>query len=97
MQCHVVYGSDIAEDLKNLLEMDDLAVVLSSKHRPRCIIEFISQSLQLLDMEATKRQTLVNTFNFKKKLRSVAKHQDFTPWILCFNAFHPQCVLLVHL
>ncbi|KAL0309236.1 UNVERIFIED_CONTAM: hypothetical protein Sradi_5865900 [Sesamum radiatum] len=57
-QCHIINGSDIAKDLKTLLEVDDLAVVLSSKHRPRCIIEFISQSLQLLDLEATKRHTL---------------------------------------
>ncbi|KAI3449188.1 hypothetical protein Pfo_005853 [Paulownia fortunei] len=58
LKCHIIYGSDIAQDLENLLEVDDLAVVLSSKHRPRCIIEFISQSLQLLDMEATKRNML---------------------------------------
>lgn len=62
MQCHITYDSDIAQDLKNILEVDDLAVVLSSKHRPRCIIEFISQSLQLLDMEAAKRHVLVNSF-----------------------------------
>lgn len=58
-QCHIVYGSDVAQDLDNLLEVDDLSVVLSSKHRPRCIIEFISQSLQLLDIEATNRHLLV--------------------------------------
>ncbi|KAL0339421.1 UNVERIFIED_CONTAM: hypothetical protein Sangu_1464200 [Sesamum angustifolium] len=58
LKCHIINGSDIAKDLKTLLEVDDLAVVLSSKHRPRCIIEFISQSLQLLDLEATKRHTL---------------------------------------
>ncbi|KAK4382099.1 hypothetical protein Sango_2902500 [Sesamum angolense] len=59
LKCHIINGSDIAKDLKTLLEVDDLAVVLSSKHRPRCIIEFISQSLQLLDLEATERHTLV--------------------------------------
>ncbi|KAL8554291.1 hypothetical protein ACS0TY_002466 [Phlomoides rotata] len=58
LKCHIIYDSDIAQDLKNILEVDDLAVVLSSKHRPRCIIEFISQSLQLLDIEAAKRHTL---------------------------------------
>ncbi|KAK9274185.1 hypothetical protein L1049_018999 [Liquidambar formosana] len=59
LKCHVIYGSDIGRDLQNLLEVDDLAVVLSSKHRPRCIIEFISQSLQLLNMEESKRNVLV--------------------------------------
>lgn len=62
MQCHITYDSDIAQDLKNILEVDDLDVVLSSEHRPRCIIQFISQSLQLLDVESTKRQMLVSSF-----------------------------------
>ncbi|XP_004240104.1 voltage-dependent chloride channel 1, chloroplastic [Solanum lycopersicum] len=53
LKCHIVYDSDIASDLKNLLEADDLAVVLSSKHRPRCIIGFIAQSLQSLNLEGT--------------------------------------------
>ncbi|KAF9611940.1 hypothetical protein IFM89_037160, partial [Coptis chinensis] len=33
--CHVIYGADIAQDLKDLLEEDDLAIVLDSKDRPR--------------------------------------------------------------
>ncbi|KAM7476417.1 hypothetical protein LguiB_023660 [Lonicera macranthoides] len=58
LKCHLVYGSDIEKDLQKLLEVDDLDVILSSKHRPRCIIEFISQSLQLLNMEESKRSVL---------------------------------------
>ncbi|KAK4483469.1 hypothetical protein RD792_010660 [Penstemon davidsonii] len=58
LKCHIIYGSDIERDLQNLLEGDDLEVVLSSNHRPRCIIEFISQSLQLVHMETSKRQIL---------------------------------------
>lgn len=69
MQCHIIYESDIAEDLRNILEEDDLAVVLSSKHRPRCIIEFISQSLKLVDINPTKLQMLVTP------LPESSKHQ----------------------
>ncbi|KAL2461564.1 UPF0187 protein [Abeliophyllum distichum] len=58
LKCHIIYGSDIATDLQNLLEVDDLAVVLSSKHRPQCIINFISQSIRLLNLEETKRHIL---------------------------------------
>ncbi|XP_010544724.1 PREDICTED: UPF0187 protein At3g61320, chloroplastic [Tarenaya hassleriana] len=58
LKCHVVYGSDIARDLQNVLEADDLSLVLQSKHRPRCVIEFISQSLQLLKLEDSKRNLL---------------------------------------
>ncbi|XP_013644356.2 UPF0187 protein At3g61320, chloroplastic isoform X1 [Brassica napus] len=58
LQCHVIYGSDIARDLRNLIEADDLSLILESKHRPRCVIEFISQSLQLLKLDDTKRDLL---------------------------------------
>lgn len=59
MQCHVLYGSDVRQDLQSFLEVDDLAIVLNSKHPPRCIIEFISQSLQLLKVEESRRNMLV--------------------------------------
>ena len=59
LQCHVTYGSDVARDLQNLIEGDDLSLILESKHRPRCVIEFISQSLQLLKLDDTKRDLLV--------------------------------------
>ncbi|KAL8227906.1 hypothetical protein R6Q57_015490 [Mikania cordata] len=58
LKCHLIHGSDTGKDLKNLLVDDDLAVVLSSKHRPRCIIQFISQSLQLLNLESSKQIAL---------------------------------------
>ncbi|KAL5994812.1 Voltage-dependent chloride channel 1, chloroplastic [Asimina triloba] len=58
LKCHVIYGSDAGRDLQNLLVDDDLALVLSSKHRPRCIIEFISQSLKLLQIDESKRNIL---------------------------------------
>ncbi|KAE8693801.1 UPF0187 protein [Hibiscus syriacus] len=62
LKCHVLYGLDIGKDLQNLLEVDDLAVILNSKHRPRCIIDFISQSLKVLNLEESKRTMLVSPF-----------------------------------
>lgn len=60
MQCHVICGSDvIRQDLQSFLEVDDLAIVLNSKHQPRCIIEFISQSLRLLKLDESRRNMLV--------------------------------------
>ncbi|BAT97934.1 hypothetical protein LR48_Vigan11g032900 [Vigna angularis] len=58
LKCHVLYGSDIRRDLQHLLEVDDLAVVMNSKHQPRCIIEFISQSIRLLKLEESRRNVL---------------------------------------
>lgn len=61
MQCHVLNGSDIKRDLQHVLEVDDLAVLRNSKHRPRCIIEFISQSLKLMNLEGSIRNVLVRS------------------------------------
>ncbi|KAG7639852.1 Bestrophin/UPF0187 [Arabidopsis thaliana x Arabidopsis arenosa] len=63
LKCHVIYGSDIASDLKNVIEEDDLSLILQSKHRPRCVIQFISQSLQLLNLDSTKIDMLVSFLN----------------------------------
>ncbi|EMS56622.1 hypothetical protein TRIUR3_04506 [Triticum urartu] len=57
--CHITSNSDIRKDLQGLLAEDDLNVIMSSKHRPRCIIEFISQSLQMLDFEEHKRSIMI--------------------------------------
>ncbi|KAK7292665.1 hypothetical protein RJT34_15516 [Clitoria ternatea] len=58
LKCHVLYGSDVRRDLQHILDVDDLAVIMNSKHRPRCIIEFISQSIQLLKLEDSRRNFL---------------------------------------
>ncbi|KAG2328533.1 hypothetical protein Bca52824_011261 [Brassica carinata] len=58
LKCHVIYGSDIADDLRNVIEEDDLSLILQSKHRAGCVIQFISQSLQLLNLDSTKIDAL---------------------------------------
>ncbi|PAN52068.1 hypothetical protein PAHAL_9G640200 [Panicum hallii] len=58
LKCHIISDSDVKRDLQGLLAQDDLNVVLASKHRPRCIIEFISQSLQMLDLDEQKRSIM---------------------------------------
>ncbi|KAJ0478981.1 putative UPF0187 protein [Helianthus annuus] len=58
LKCHLVYESDIGRELQDLLEDDDLEILLGSNHHPRCIIQFISQSMKLLDLEETKRTLL---------------------------------------
>ena len=69
VQCHVIYGSNMGRDLQNMLEMDDLLVVLSSKHGPGCIIEFISQTLRLLKLEESRRNMLVITSSIIKTMK----------------------------
>lgn len=58
LKCHVLYGSDVERDLQHLLEVDDIALIMKSNHRPRCTIEFISQSIRLLKLEDSRRSIL---------------------------------------
>lgn len=61
MQCHALSGSDVERDLQHLLEVEDIALIMNSKHRPRCIIQFISQSIRLLKLDDSRRSVLVRT------------------------------------
>ncbi|XP_057805638.1 voltage-dependent chloride channel 2, chloroplastic [Salvia miltiorrhiza] len=97
LKCHIINGSDVAQDLNNLLDGDDLAVVLSSKHRPRCIIEFISQSLQLLDIEATKRQIMESKLGCFHEGIGVCEQIMGTPIPLSYTRLTSRFLVLWHL
>lgn len=60
MQCHLLYNSDIAEELKEILKEDDLALVLSAEHRPNCLIQLITHSLKCIKFEDGERSLLVS-------------------------------------
>ncbi|KAH6812104.1 Bestrophin-like protein [Perilla frutescens var. frutescens] len=96
LKCHSIYGSDIEQDLQNILEVDDLAVVLSTKHQPRCIIEFISQSLQLLDLEATKRQVLESKLGCFHEGIGVCEQIIGTPIPLSYTRLTSRFLVLWH-
>ncbi|XP_027336307.1 UPF0187 protein At3g61320, chloroplastic-like [Abrus precatorius] len=58
LKCHLLYGSDARRDLQHVLEVDDLAVIMNSNHRPRCVIEFMSHSIRQLKLEDSRRNLL---------------------------------------
>ncbi|CAL2241700.1 unnamed protein product [Prunus armeniaca] len=97
IQCHVVYGSDIRQDLQNLLELDDLLVVLNSKHRPSCIIEFISQSLRLLNLEDSRRIMLQSKISCFHEGIGVCEQLIGTPIPLSYTRLTSRFLVLWHL
>ncbi|KAK5783499.1 hypothetical protein F383_04863 [Gossypium arboreum] len=97
LKCHVMYGSDIGRDLQNLLEVDDLAVILNSKHRPRCIIEFISQSLHLLNLEESKRTTLESKISCFHEGIGVCEQLMGIPIPLSYTRLTSRFLVLWHL
>ncbi|KAE9460096.1 hypothetical protein C3L33_07979, partial [Rhododendron williamsianum] len=96
-QCHLIYGSDMERDLENLLEADDLAVVLSSKHRPRCIIEFISQGLQMLHLEESKRNLLESKISCFHEGIGVCEQLMGIPIPLSYTRLTSRFLVLWHL
>ncbi|KAK1425201.1 hypothetical protein QVD17_20548 [Tagetes erecta] len=97
LKCHLVHGSDTGKDLKNLLEDDDLTVVLSSNHRPRCIIQFISQSLQLLNLESSKRTTLESKVTCFHEGISVCEQITSIPIPVSYTRLTSRFLVLWHL
>ncbi|KAF8027045.1 hypothetical protein BT93_E0077 [Corymbia citriodora subsp. variegata] len=97
LKCHVTYGSDISRDLRNRIEGDDLAVILKSKHRPRCIIEFISQSLRLLNLEESKRHVLESKISSFHEGISICEHLIGIPIPLSYTRLTSRFLVLWHL
>lgn len=97
LKCHLLSDSDIRRDLETVLEADDLAVVLSSKHRPHCIIQFISQSLLLLDMEEPKRHVLDSKLSRFHDGIGVCEQIVYTPIPLSYTRLTSRFLVLWHL
>ncbi|KAL4363324.1 hypothetical protein GQ457_04G031580 [Hibiscus cannabinus] len=97
LKCHVLYGSDIGSDLQNLLEVDDLAVILNSMHRPRCIIDFISQSLKVLNLDETKRTMLESTISCFHEGIGVCDQLMGVPIPLSYTRLTSRFLVLWHL
>ncbi|KAI3987844.1 hypothetical protein MKX01_020958 [Papaver californicum] len=97
LKCHVIYGSDFVKDLQNLLDEDDLAVILGAPHRPRCIIEFISQSLQLLHLEEPKRTVLESKVSCLHEGIGVCEQLMGIPIPLSYTRLTSRFLVLWHL
>ncbi|GJW54775.1 UPF0187 protein, chloroplastic-like protein [Tanacetum coccineum] len=93
----LIYESDLGRDLEDLLEEDDLAMVLSSNHRPRCIIQFISQSMQLLDLEEQKRIVLESKLTCFHQGISVCEQIMGIPIPLSYTRLTSRFLVLWHL
>jgi predicted membrane chloride channel (bestrophin family) len=60
LQCHLLYGSDTWQELKDILDEDDLALVMCSEHRPNCLIQLMTQSLRQVLLQDSERSLLVS-------------------------------------
>ncbi|KAK7389970.1 hypothetical protein VNO78_25267 [Psophocarpus tetragonolobus] len=97
LKCHVLYGSDVRRDLQHLLEVDDLAVVVSSKHRPHCIIEFISQTIQLLKLEESRRNFLESKISCFHEGIGICEQLMGIPIPLAYTRLTSRFLVLWHL
>lgn len=97
LKCHLINGSNAKGDLQSLLEVEDLAVVLNSKHRPRCIIQFISQSLHLLNLEESKRNMLESKISCFHEGIAVCEQLMGIPIPLSYTRLTSRFLVLWHL
>lgn len=97
LKCHLIHGSNFTKDLQDLLEGDDLAVVLSSKHRPRCIVGFISQGLRMLNLEESKRNVLESKLSCFHEGIGVCEQLIGIPIPLSYTRLTSRFLVLWHL
>lgn len=97
LKCHVMHGSDIENDLRNVIEVDDLAVVVKSLHRPRCVIEFISQTLRRLKLDTSRRQALETKLACFHEGIGVCEQLTGTPIPLSYTRLTSRFLVLWHL
>ncbi|KAF8780285.1 hypothetical protein HU200_001963 [Digitaria exilis] len=97
LKCHIICDSDVRGDLQGLLAEDDLNVVLASKHRPRCIIEFISQTLHMLDLDEQKRTIMVSKLSCFLEGIGVCEQLIGIPIPLSYTRLTSRFLVLWHL
>ncbi|KAH7387284.1 hypothetical protein KP509_16G014300 [Ceratopteris richardii] len=97
LKCHLIYGSDIKNDLRRLLEEDDLTFVLSSQHRPNCLIQLISQALDHLQLDNSERLLLEELVRQYVASVSICERLLRTPIPLSYTRLTSRFLVLWHI
>ncbi|KAG0576638.1 hypothetical protein KC19_5G095700 [Ceratodon purpureus] len=97
LKCHLLYNSDIAEELREILKEEDLALVLNSEHRPNCLVQLITHSLKCIKFEDGERSLLdANISQFNESI-SVCERLIRTPIPLAYTRLTSRILVLWHL
>ncbi|GLJ16443.1 hypothetical protein SUGI_0279800 [Cryptomeria japonica] len=97
LKCHIIHGSDVEQDLGRLLSKEDLALVLSSHHRPNCIIQFLSESLMYLPLDDSKKQVLDSHISEFNEAVSVCERLIRSPIPLSYTRLTSRLLVFWHL
>ncbi|KAL2610543.1 hypothetical protein R1flu_029116 [Riccia fluitans] len=97
LKCHLLDGSDVEEDLKVLLDEEDLALVLSSDHRPNCLIQLMTQSMRFMHLTDNEKSLMdANITQFNESI-SVCERIIRTPIPLSYTRLTSRALVLWHL
>lgn len=97
LKCHLLNGSDVAEELREILEEDDLALVLRAEHRPNCLIQLMTHSVKSIKFEDGERSPLeANITQFNESV-SVCERLIRTPIPLAYTRLTSRILVLWHL
>jgi putative membrane protein len=97
LKCHLLYGSDTWQELKDILDEDDLALVMCSEHRPNCLIQLMTQSLRQVLLQDSERSLLdANMSQFNDSI-SVCERLIRTPIPLSYTRLTSRILVLWHL
>lgn len=97
LKCHLLDRSETYEDLKLLLDEEDLAVVMESQHRPNCLIQLMSQSLTLVQISDDEKSLMEANINELNHSVSVCERITRTPIPLAYTRLTSRTLSLWHL
>ncbi|KAG0591234.1 hypothetical protein KC19_1G160500 [Ceratodon purpureus] len=97
LKCHLLYNSDIAEELGEILKEEDLELVLSAEHRPNCLIQLITHTLKCITFEDAERSLLDASISQFNESISVCERLIRTPIPLAYTRLTSRILLLWHL
>lgn len=97
LKCHLLHGSDIAGELGEILEEDDLAVVLRAEHRPNCLIQLMTHAVKSIKLEDGERSSLDSNLSQFNDSISVCERLIRTPIPLAYTRLTSRILVLWHL
>ncbi|KAH7301381.1 hypothetical protein KP509_23G022700 [Ceratopteris richardii] len=97
LKCHLVYCSDERKDLQSFLSEEDLDFILSANHRPHRLIQLMSQTLSLINLDHERKVYLDENISRFITSLNVCERIIRTPIPLSYTRLTSRFLVLWHL
>lgn len=97
LKCHLIHGSDVRKELQTLLSGDDLEFVLGSRHQPSCLIQLMSQTLSLVQLQDVEKALLEGNISKFNASTTICEQLLQTPIPLSYTCLTSRFLVVCYL